>query len=101
VTTYWWSLDLNALRYFGADFNQIAINYYVLKKLHVLLSCLSLYIFQIFGPVQSIIKFTDINDVIERANNSKYGLAAGVMTKDINKALMMSQNLEAGSVWYR
>ncbi|XP_060580697.1 aldehyde dehydrogenase, mitochondrial-like [Ruditapes philippinarum] len=54
---------------------------------------------EIFGPVQSIIKFTDINDVIERANNSKYGLAAGVMTKDINKALMMSQNLEAGSVW--
>ena len=54
---------------------------------------------QIFGPVQSIIKFTDIDDVTERANNTAYGLAAGVMTRDINKALRMSQDLEAGSVW--
>lgn len=54
---------------------------------------------EIFGPVQSIIKFSDIEDVIERANNTSYGLAAGVMTNDINKALRMSQNLDAGSVW--
>lgn len=54
---------------------------------------------EIFGPVQSIIKFTDKEEVLERANNTTYGLAAGVMTQDIDKALFMSQNLEAGSVW--
>ena len=54
---------------------------------------------QIFGPVQSIIKFTDMEDVLERANNSSYGLAAGVVTDNINTALMMAQGLEAGSVW--
>lgn len=56
-------------------------------------------VFKIFGPVQTILKFKDVEEVLERANNTSYGLAAGVMTKDINKALMMSQNLEAGSVW--
>mgnify|MGYP000081323179 FL=1 len=55
---------------------------------------------QIFGPVQTILKFKDVEEVLERANDTCYGLAAGVMTKDIDKALMVSQNLEAGSVWY-
>ncbi|KAH3809563.1 aldehyde dehydrogenase 1A1-like isoform X2 [Dreissena polymorpha] len=54
---------------------------------------------EIFGPVQSILKFKDADEVLQRANNTSYGLAAGVMTRDISKALMMSQNLEAGSVW--
>lgn len=54
---------------------------------------------EIFGPVQSIIKFSDVDDVLERANNSSYGLAAGVVTDNINTALMMAQGLEAGSVW--
>ena len=54
---------------------------------------------QIFGPVQSIIKFSDVDDVLERANDTTYGLAAGVVTDNINTALMMAQGLEAGSVW--
>lgn len=54
---------------------------------------------EIFGPVQSIIKFKDASEVIERANRTTYGLGAGVITKDINKALMMAHSLEAGSVW--
>lgn len=54
---------------------------------------------QIFGPVQSILKFTTIDEVIERANKTKYGLAAGVVTKDINNALTFSQAVKAGSVW--
>ena len=57
------------------------------------------FFIQIFGPVQSIIKFSDVDDVLERANNSTYGLAAGVVTDNINTALMMAQGLEAGSVW--
>lgn len=54
---------------------------------------------EIFGPVQSILKFETMEEVIERANRTKYGLAAGVITKDINKALTFAQSVEAGSVW--
>lgn len=59
----------------------------------------NLILLQIFGPVQSIIKFRDVEEVLERANATKYGLAAGVITNDINKALVLSQKLQAGSVW--
>ncbi|RZC79729.1 hypothetical protein C5167_042305 [Papaver somniferum] len=54
---------------------------------------------EIFGPVQSILKFKDINEVIQRANNSRYGLAAGVFTKNIDTANMMMRALRVGSVW--
>ncbi|XP_070564297.1 aldehyde dehydrogenase 1A1-like [Ptychodera flava] len=54
---------------------------------------------EIFGPVQQIMKFKDIEEVIERANNTHYGLAAAVFTKDIDKALTISNALQAGSVW--
>ncbi|BFZ06585.1 hypothetical protein BsWGS_09624 [Bradybaena similaris] len=54
---------------------------------------------EIFGPVQSIIKFSNAEEVIERANRTRYGLAAGVITNDINKAMKISQSLQAGSVW--
>lgn len=55
---------------------------------------------EIFGPVQSIFKFNTMDEVIERANNTEYGLAAGVVTKDIDKALTFAKAVEAGSVWW-
>ncbi|XP_078621849.1 aldehyde dehydrogenase 1A1-like isoform X1 [Branchiostoma floridae x Branchiostoma japonicum] len=54
---------------------------------------------EIFGPVQSIIKFKSIDEAIDRANNTTYGLAAGVFTKDIDKALTIANSVQAGSVW--
>lgn len=54
---------------------------------------------EIFGPVQQIIRFKDIDEVIRRANNSDYGLAAAVFTKDIDKANHIVQGLRAGTVW--
>jgi len=54
---------------------------------------------EIFGPVQSIIKFKTLEEAIRRANDSTYGLAAGIVTKDINKALIFAQSVHAGSVW--
>lgn len=54
---------------------------------------------EIFGPVQSILKFDTLDEVIERANNTTYGLAAGIVTKNINNALVFSNAAEAGSVW--
>lgn len=54
---------------------------------------------EIFGPVQQIIRFKNLDEVIERANNTDYGLAAAVFTKDIDKANYVVQGLRAGTVW--
>lgn len=54
---------------------------------------------EIFGPVMSILKFKTVDEVIERANNSNYGLAAGVVTRSIDNALKISNALRAGTVW--
>uniref|UniRef100_A0A147BL70 Putative formyltetrahydrofolate dehydrogenase n=1 Tax=Ixodes ricinus TaxID=34613 RepID=A0A147BL70_IXORI len=54
---------------------------------------------EIFGPVQNLFKFKTTEEVIERANNTTYGLAAGLITKDVDTALVVSQALEAGTVW--
>lgn len=54
---------------------------------------------EIFGPVQQLIRFKSIDEVIERANNSNYGLAAAVFTKDLDKANHIVQGLRAGTVW--
>uniref|UniRef100_A0A7M4FL09 10-formyltetrahydrofolate dehydrogenase n=1 Tax=Crocodylus porosus TaxID=8502 RepID=A0A7M4FL09_CROPO len=54
-----------------------------------------------FGPVMVISKFKDgdVEGVLQRANNTEYGLASGVFTRDINKALYVSEKLEAGTVF--
>ncbi|OQV17274.1 Aldehyde dehydrogenase, mitochondrial [Hypsibius exemplaris] len=54
---------------------------------------------EIFGPVQSLMRFDSIEELVERANNTVYGLAASVMTKDLDKALYLSTALRAGTVW--
>lgn len=54
---------------------------------------------EIFGPVQQIIKFKTMEEVIQRSNNTIYGLAAGIFTSDINKALTYAQGVQAGTVW--
>jgi aldehyde dehydrogenase (NAD+) len=54
---------------------------------------------EIFGPVQSIIKFRDIDEVIDRSNRTMYGLAAGVWTRDIGKAHAIANGVRAGTVW--
>jgi aldehyde dehydrogenase (NAD+) len=54
---------------------------------------------EVFGPVLSIIPFKNINDAIQIANDTPYGLAAGVWTSDIRKALELPKQLHAGTVW--
>ena len=54
---------------------------------------------EIFGPVLSVIKFKSLEDAIAKSNDSTYGLAAAVVTKDINKALKVAHGIKAGTVW--
>jgi aldehyde dehydrogenase (NAD+) len=54
---------------------------------------------EIFGPVLAAIDFADIDEAIARANDSPYGLAAGVWTRDIRKAHYVARKLQAGTVW--
>lgn len=54
---------------------------------------------EIFGPVMSVLTFKNIDEVIERGNNTMYGLAAAVWTRDVTKAHRVASELRAGTVW--
>lgn len=54
---------------------------------------------EVFGPVLSIIPFDEEHEAIDIANQSRYGLAAGVWTNDVTRALRITQELDAGTVW--
>jgi aldehyde dehydrogenase (NAD+) len=54
---------------------------------------------EIFGPVLAAIEFVDVDEAIARANDSLYGLAAGVWTRDVRKAHYVASQLKAGLVW--
>ena len=54
---------------------------------------------EIFGPVASVLTFSDEEEVITRANDSQYGLAAGVWTEDMRQANRIADRLEAGTIW--
>ena len=53
---------------------------------------------EIFGPVLSVLSFTDVADVVQQANRNVYGLQAGVWTRDLNKAHGVARALRAGTV---
>jgi len=54
---------------------------------------------EIFGPVASVIPFDGLDQAIDIANDSIYGLAAGVWTQSIRRAITMSERLQAGTIW--
>ncbi|KMT03023.1 hypothetical protein BVRB_8g195860 isoform A [Beta vulgaris subsp. vulgaris] len=54
---------------------------------------------EIFGPVMSLMKFKTIDDAIQRANATRYGLAAGIVTKNIDIANTVSRSIRAGTIW--
>ena len=54
---------------------------------------------EIFGPVLSVLKFSDIDEVIDRGNATEYGLAAAVWTRDIAKAHAVADGIRAGTLW--
>jgi phenylacetaldehyde dehydrogenase len=54
---------------------------------------------EIFGPVAAAIKFKDEGDAVFQGNDTTYGLAAAVWTKDISRAHKIARSLKAGTVW--
>ncbi|MCE9554215.1 MAG: aldehyde dehydrogenase family protein [Planctomycetes bacterium] len=54
---------------------------------------------EIFGPVMSVLRFDDVDEIVDRANNTMYGLAAAVWTRDIGKAHHIAAKVKAGTVW--
>src|SRR5690606_17162131 len=54
---------------------------------------------EIFGPVVGVIKFASDEELIRLANDTDYGLAAGIWTRDIDRALRFARDVDAGTVW--
>lgn len=54
---------------------------------------------EIFGPVLAVLSFNDEAEVLERANNTEFGLAAGLWTNDLSRAHRLAARLEAGTIW--
>jgi aldehyde dehydrogenase (NAD+) len=54
---------------------------------------------EIFGPVISAIPFDDVDEVLRHSNQTRYGLASGVWTRDIRKAHYLAARIESGIVW--
>ena len=54
---------------------------------------------EIFGPVMSILRFKDLDEIVARANKTAYGLAAAVWTRDVAKAHYLASKIKAGTVW--
>ena len=54
---------------------------------------------EIFGPVMTVLSFKDVDEVIDRSNNTFYGLAAAVWTRDVAKAHKLANSVRAGTVW--
>ncbi|CAL5438485.1 unnamed protein product [Camellia sinensis] len=54
---------------------------------------------EIFGPVMSLMKFKTIEEAIKRGNDTRYGLAAGIMTNNLNVANTVSRSIRAGVIW--
>lgn len=54
---------------------------------------------EVFGPVLVVQRFEDVDDVVRRANDSPFGLAAGIWGRDVSTVTSLAERLEAGSVW--
>ncbi len=77
----------------------LAGGYYVTPTIFVGHNRMRIFQEEIFGPVVSVTSFADADEALAIANDTLYGLGAGVWTRDINRAYRMGRSIEAGRVW--
>lgn len=56
---------------------------------------------EVFGPVAALASFKDLNDVLEKAHDMRYGLASAVFTADLKMGIRFAKELQVGSVWVK
>ena len=78
---------------------ELAGGYYVQPTIFTGTNDMRVFQEEIFGPVVSVARFADFGDAVGQANDTRYGLAAGVWTRDINTAYRAARAIEAGRVW--
>ncbi|MBO1330513.1 aldehyde dehydrogenase family protein [Streptomyces sp. VRA16 Mangrove soil] len=78
---------------------ELAGGYYVQPTIFEGTNRMRIFQEEIFGPVVSVASFTDFDDAIKIANDTLYGLGAGVWTRDINTAYRAGRSIQAGRVW--
>lgn len=54
---------------------------------------------EIFGPIQVILRFKTLDEIVERVNRTRFGLTAGVVTQNLNKAMYLTRRFDAGTAW--
>ena len=54
---------------------------------------------EIFGPVLTVLTFEDVDELVQMANSTIYGLAAAIWTRDIAKAHKLARRIQAGTIW--
>lgn len=54
---------------------------------------------EVFGPIMTLTRFQSESEVVELANNTRFGLAAGIWTRDVKRAHLVARHLQAGTVW--
>ena len=78
---------------------ELELGYYVQPTVFEGQNRMRIFQEEIFGPVVSVTKFKDLSDALSIANDTLYGLGAGVWTRDINTAYRMGRGIKAGRVW--
>jgi aldehyde dehydrogenase len=78
---------------------ELAGGYYVEPTVFVGHNKMRIFQEEIFGPVVAVTRFSDADDALEIANDTLYGLGAGVWTRDMNRAYAMGRGIQAGRVW--
>ncbi|VTQ04348.1 aldehyde dehydrogenase family protein [Sphingobacterium daejeonense] len=80
----------------GGDIND---GYYIKPTLFKGNNKMRIFQEEIFGPVLAVTTFKDVNEAIEIANDTNYGLGAGVWTRDAHELYMVPRAIQAGRVW--
>lgn len=78
---------------------ELAGGYYVEPTIFEGSNSMRIFQEEIFGPVVSVTSFADLDDAVKIANDTLYGLGAGVWTRDINTAYRAGRDIQAGRVW--